>query len=68
VSSAAITLCVAIVVYLVTIQSGNFWIRPRVCPRFSVLCCPVYSEILEGADYPSKESFQMSKLFTSFQY
>jgi hypothetical protein len=32
-----------------------------VCPRFSVLCCPVYVEALCRADPPSKESYQMPK-------
>jgi hypothetical protein len=32
-----------------------------VCPRFSVLCCPVYVEALLRAVPPSKESYQMSK-------
>jgi len=32
-----------------------------VCPRFSVLSCPVYVEALRWADPPSKESYQMSK-------
>jgi len=31
-----------------------------VCPRFSVLWCPVYVEALRRADHPSKESYQMS--------
>jgi hypothetical protein len=31
-----------------------------VCPRVSVLCCPVSVEALRGADPPSKESYQMS--------
>jgi hypothetical protein len=29
-----------------------------VCPRFSVLCCPVYIEDLGWTDPPSKESYQ----------
>jgi hypothetical protein len=33
-----------------------------VCPRFSVLCCPVCKvEALRRADPPSKEAYQMSK-------
>jgi hypothetical protein len=31
-----------------------------VCPRFSMLCCPVYVEALLWADHPSKESYQIS--------
>jgi hypothetical protein len=31
-----------------------------VCPRVSVLCCPVSVEALRWADPPSKESYQMS--------
>jgi hypothetical protein len=31
-----------------------------VCPRVSVLCCPVPVEALRWADAPSKESYQMS--------
>jgi hypothetical protein len=31
-----------------------------VCPRVSVLCCPVSVEALRRADPPSKESYQMS--------
>jgi hypothetical protein len=30
-----------------------------VCPRFSVLCCPVLVEALRRADPPTKESYQM---------
>jgi hypothetical protein len=33
-----------------------------VCPRVSVLCCPVSVEDLRLADPPSKESYQMSKI------
>jgi hypothetical protein len=29
-----------------------------VCPRISVLCCPVLVEALRWADPPSKESYQ----------
>jgi hypothetical protein len=29
-----------------------------VCPRVSVLCCPVLVEALHRADPPSKESYQ----------
>jgi hypothetical protein len=32
-----------------------------VCPRLSVLCCPVYVEALRWADHSSKESYHMSK-------
>jgi hypothetical protein len=39
-----------------------------VCPRFSVLCCPVSVEALQRADPPSKESDQMSRnRFISFR-
>jgi hypothetical protein len=31
-----------------------------VCPRFSVLCCPVSVEALRWTDPPTKESYQMS--------
>jgi hypothetical protein len=31
-----------------------------VCPRLSVLCCPVSVEALRRADPPSKESYKMS--------
>jgi hypothetical protein len=31
-----------------------------VCPRVSVLCCPVSVEALRWADPPAKESYQMS--------
>jgi hypothetical protein len=31
-----------------------------VCPRFSVLCCPVSVETLRWTDPPTKESYQMS--------
>jgi hypothetical protein len=30
-----------------------------VCPRVSVLCCPVSVEALRRADPPAKESYQM---------
>jgi hypothetical protein len=29
-----------------------------VCPRVSVLCCPVWVEALRRADPPAKESYQ----------
>jgi hypothetical protein len=32
-----------------------------VCPRLSVLCCPVKVEALRGADHSSKVSYQMCK-------
>jgi hypothetical protein len=32
-----------------------------VCPRLSVLCCPVKVEALRRADHSSKESYHMSK-------
>jgi hypothetical protein len=32
-----------------------------VCPRFSVLCCPVHVEALRRADPPSMESYELSK-------
>jgi hypothetical protein len=31
-----------------------------VCPRFIVLCCPVYVHALCRAELPSKEPYQMS--------
>jgi hypothetical protein len=31
-----------------------------VCPRVSVLCCPVSVEALRRANLPAKESYQMS--------
>jgi hypothetical protein len=31
-----------------------------VCPRISVLCCPVSLEALRWTDPPAKESYQMS--------
>jgi hypothetical protein len=31
-----------------------------VCPRVSVLCCPVLVEALRRADPPAKESYRMS--------
>jgi hypothetical protein len=31
-----------------------------VCPRVSVLCCPVLVEALSRVDPPAKESYQMS--------
>jgi hypothetical protein len=31
-----------------------------VCPRFSVLCCPVSVEALRRANPPAKESYRMS--------
>jgi hypothetical protein len=31
-----------------------------VCPRVSVLCCPVSVQTLRGADPPAKKSYQMS--------
>jgi hypothetical protein len=31
-----------------------------VCPRVSVLCCPVSVEALRRADPPANESYQMS--------
>jgi hypothetical protein len=37
------------------------------CPRFSVLCSPVYVEALRRADPPSKESYQLSNRFISFR-
>jgi len=33
-----------------------------VCPRFSVLCCPVWVVALRRADPPSKASYQMSRI------
>jgi hypothetical protein len=32
-----------------------------VCPRLSVLCCPVYVQALRRADHSSKESYHMTK-------
>jgi hypothetical protein len=34
-----------------------------VCPRFSVLCCPVYVVALRRADPPSKETYQVLKIY-----
>jgi hypothetical protein len=34
-----------------------------VCPRLSVLCCPVEVEAMRRADHSSKESYHMSKQF-----
>jgi hypothetical protein len=31
-----------------------------VCPRVSVLCCPVLVEVMHWADPPAKESYHMS--------
>jgi hypothetical protein len=31
-----------------------------VCPRVSVLCCPVSVEALRRVDPPAKESYQLS--------
>jgi hypothetical protein len=39
--------------------SNPAWGRD-VCPRVSVLCCPVSVETLRRADPPAKESYQMS--------
>jgi hypothetical protein len=33
----------------------------NVCPRLSVLCCPVQVEALRRADHSSKEFYHMSK-------
>jgi hypothetical protein len=32
-------------------------------PCLSVLCCPVYVEVLRRADHSSKESYHMPKYF-----
>jgi hypothetical protein len=32
-----------------------------ICPRLSVLCCPVQAEALRRADHSSKEPYRMSK-------
>jgi len=46
------------------------WIRipleACVFPRFSVLCCPVYIEVLRRADPPYKESYEMSNVVPVF--
>jgi hypothetical protein len=39
--------------------SNHAW-SMDVCPRVSVLCCPVSVEALHQADPPAKESYQMS--------
>jgi hypothetical protein len=38
-----------------------------VCPRFSVLCCPVQVEALRRADPPSREYYQLSNRFINFR-
>jgi hypothetical protein len=38
-----------------------------VCPRFSVLCCPVLVEALHRADSSSKGSYELSNRFISFR-
>jgi hypothetical protein len=39
-----------------------------VCPRLSVLCCPVYVEALRRADHSSKESYHMSNIVYETSY
>jgi hypothetical protein len=39
-------------------RSNTGIVGSSVCPRFSVLCCPVQVENLRRADLPSKESYQ----------
>jgi hypothetical protein len=36
-----------------------------VCPRVSLLCCPVSVEALHRADTPSKESYQNVSIYRS---
>jgi hypothetical protein len=43
-----------------TIAGSNSAWGLDVCPRVSVLCCPVSVEVLRRADPPAKESYQMS--------
>jgi hypothetical protein len=40
------------------IAASNPALGMDVCPRVSVLCCPVSVEALRWADPPSKESYQ----------
>jgi len=40
--------------------SNTAW-RMDVCPRFSVMCSPVWVEALRRADPSSEESYQMLK-------
>jgi hypothetical protein len=53
-------------VHLIThaLNIGNEGSNPAwgmdICPRVSVLCCPVSVEALHRADPPVKESYQMS--------
>jgi hypothetical protein len=37
----------------------------NVCPRVSVLCCPVSVEALSRADPPFKESYQNVSIYRS---
>jgi hypothetical protein len=37
----------------------------EMCPRVSVLCCPVSVEALPPADPPSKESYQNVSIYRS---
>jgi hypothetical protein len=39
-----------------------------VCPRLSVLWCPVWVEALQRADYSSKESYHMSNISRNLLY
>jgi len=41
--------------------------RHRLCPPFSVLCCPVKVQDLRSADPPSRNPTEMSKWIHSFR-